>query len=319
MRTESNHLYNQSKYNNCLFSEPSHLYSYDNNLDENSFIKKESRTNNNSLSIMIQLNSSAETKSEKYSILPYDETERPHFCSISQNLQRNDYFIDILDYCVESVNPLSFYFNCNYHKHTLCRITFLPIIQPKTVKIFANISICAETNSVCSTDDYFDSVSCIISQNKDGPRIIKRVSSGYVRFTKENHIFFKNIISNQSVNECFLKSAPASAPLILNDRNDNAESYTAYSAPYLCDDDSFEVLVTLIPSTKAAKPEPINYAKSITNREQEIVSLVARGFTNRYIAHKLIISEGTVKKTLHNAYKKLGIGSRMELIKLLHS
>ena len=51
----------------------------------------------------------------------------------------------------------------------------------------------------------------------------------------------------------------------------------------------------------------------LTQREQEIVRLVARGLRNKSIADTLSISEGTVKIHLHNIYKKLPIDSRLAL------
>ncbi len=57
-------------------------------------------------------------------------------------------------------------------------------------------------------------------------------------------------------------------------------------------------------------------ASHLTAREREIIALVLDGFTYRYISRRLYISEGTVKKTVHNAYRKLGVSSRIELLKL---
>jgi DNA-binding NarL/FixJ family response regulator len=48
-------------------------------------------------------------------------------------------------------------------------------------------------------------------------------------------------------------------------------------------------------------------------REQEVVSLVACGLSNRGIAQKLQISEHTVKNYLFRVYEKLGISNRVEL------
>lgn len=53
----------------------------------------------------------------------------------------------------------------------------------------------------------------------------------------------------------------------------------------------------------------------LTRREKEIVAFASQGQKNDYIAKKLGISTGTVKKTLSNVYKKLSITSRVELIK----
>jgi len=51
----------------------------------------------------------------------------------------------------------------------------------------------------------------------------------------------------------------------------------------------------------------------LSEREKEIVQLVAQGFRNREIGEKLFISEQTVKNHLHNIFDKLGVSDRLEL------
>jgi DNA-binding NarL/FixJ family response regulator len=50
----------------------------------------------------------------------------------------------------------------------------------------------------------------------------------------------------------------------------------------------------------------------LSGREQEILLLAARGFSNRRISEALHISEATVKRHLANVYEKMGVGSRGE-------
>ena len=54
-------------------------------------------------------------------------------------------------------------------------------------------------------------------------------------------------------------------------------------------------------------------ASVLTNRELEIVRLVATGLRNKQIADQLSITEGTVKIHLHTIFEKLGVSSRVEL------
>jgi DNA-binding NarL/FixJ family response regulator len=53
---------------------------------------------------------------------------------------------------------------------------------------------------------------------------------------------------------------------------------------------------------------------SLTPRERDVVRLIASGLSNKSIAHRLGLREGTVKVHLHNIYQKLGISGRVELI-----
>jgi two-component system, NarL family, nitrate/nitrite response regulator NarL len=51
----------------------------------------------------------------------------------------------------------------------------------------------------------------------------------------------------------------------------------------------------------------------LSQREREIVALVAQGFKNKEMAEKMFISEQTVKNHLHNIFDKLGVSDRLEL------
>ena len=53
----------------------------------------------------------------------------------------------------------------------------------------------------------------------------------------------------------------------------------------------------------------------LSNRELEILLLIARAMSNSQIASRLHISEGTVKRHLTNIYAKLGVSSRADATK----
>lgn len=57
-----------------------------------------------------------------------------------------------------------------------------------------------------------------------------------------------------------------------------------------------------------------DFAGDMTEREKEICSLMAEGLTNRQIAERLYISEGTVKNYISSIYDKTGIHDRVKLI-----
>ena len=51
----------------------------------------------------------------------------------------------------------------------------------------------------------------------------------------------------------------------------------------------------------------------LSDREREVVALVAQGFKNQEIAECIFISEQTVKNHMHNIFNKLGVSDRLEL------
>ena len=55
-------------------------------------------------------------------------------------------------------------------------------------------------------------------------------------------------------------------------------------------------------------------APKLTDREMQVLKLVARGMNNRDIAKQLFISENTVKNHVRNILEKLQIHSRMEAV-----
>lgn len=56
---------------------------------------------------------------------------------------------------------------------------------------------------------------------------------------------------------------------------------------------------------------------SLSPREREIIEFLGRGHTSAFIAKSLIISESTVYTHTRNIYRKIGIGSKEELIQAL--
>ena len=54
--------------------------------------------------------------------------------------------------------------------------------------------------------------------------------------------------------------------------------------------------------------------ESLTNREAEVLQLVADGLCNKVIAARLDIAVGTVKSHLKGVFEKLGVQSRTQAI-----
>ncbi len=57
-----------------------------------------------------------------------------------------------------------------------------------------------------------------------------------------------------------------------------------------------------------APPQPAD----LTDREVEVLRLIAKGATNREIAEQLVISEGTVKNHISNILSRLGLRDRTQ-------
>ena len=65
---------------------------------------------------------------------------------------------------------------------------------------------------------------------------------------------------------------------------------------------------------EALGKEKVEEAIPLTERELEVLRLMAKGWSNREIAKELFITEGTVKNHVANIYTKLGVHSRAEVV-----
>ena len=58
-------------------------------------------------------------------------------------------------------------------------------------------------------------------------------------------------------------------------------------------------------------------AGSLSPRETEILGYLGRGLGIVFVANTLVISESTVRTHVKSIYRKLGVSSREELLKLV--
>jgi len=66
-----------------------------------------------------------------------------------------------------------------------------------------------------------------------------------------------------------------------------------------------------MPAQSASLPTPAKLS-DLTEREREVLRLIARGATNREIAEELVISEGTVKNHISNILGRLNVRDRTQ-------
>lgn len=75
------------------------------------------------------------------------------------------------------------------------------------------------------------------------------------------------------------------------------------------------MLRSLLGEPKLVSPQPISAVESLTRRETEILKLIVEGYTNRQIGEHLNISIRTVEGHRANISDKLGLHSRLELVR----
>ena len=70
------------------------------------------------------------------------------------------------------------------------------------------------------------------------------------------------------------------------------------------------VACVLAAAGRRPAPSPPRLPGDLTEREVEVLRLVARGRTNREVAERLVISPKTVGRHVENVYRKIGVSSR---------
>ncbi|MBL8163758.1 MAG: response regulator transcription factor, partial [Anaerolineae bacterium] len=110
----------------------------------------------------------------------------------------------------------------------------------------------------------------------------------------------------------------ARALLSLEDYNSTLEAgrrWTPRQLGYVLLDELGALLASTAPASrqsKAALPD------ALSEREIEVLRLVAQGLSNSEIAERLVVTTGTVKKHLNNIYGKLGVERRTQALLRAH-
>jgi DNA-binding NarL/FixJ family response regulator len=77
-------------------------------------------------------------------------------------------------------------------------------------------------------------------------------------------------------------------------------------------------IVSVLPPPDPFADAPSAGRRPLSEREREIVTLVADGLTNARIGQQLCVTEQTVKFHLSNVYRKLGVSNRTEASRHVH-
>jgi LuxR family maltose regulon positive regulatory protein len=107
----------------------------------------------------------------------------------------------------------------------------------------------------------------------------------------------------------FLDEGPPMASLLYEALSKNIES--EYVERLLV---SFSDAKQEEPPSKLARTDQSGLIEPLSDREIEVLELVAKGLTNQVIADRLVLSLHTVKTHTRNIYGKLGVHNRTQAV-----
>lgn len=86
------------------------------------------------------------------------------------------------------------------------------------------------------------------------------------------------------------------------------------SGTFVCETELIRHILTRLAQWSSYSADTGN-GQALSERETEVLALVARGFANKEIAHELFLSEGTVKAHVSHIMTKLNMDRRTDLVR----
>jgi len=153
-------------------------------------------------------------------------------------------------------------------------------------------------------------------QSKNNPYIIG-CNNTFKKLLEDTTLCLETILSNETFQNSFKSKSKKTGKIVLHNKF-NEQQLFDISVDKVCEFNKCNYIIKLSPD-KIYREKFDKFFSILSPREKQIILLVTEGNTNRYISNKLSIAEGTVKKTIYTAFKKIGINSRIELLKLIYN
>lgn len=244
----------------------------------------------------------------------------------------------ILDECIRAGKPIRYFDmlcrECQEEKDSdvlekpmdLIYVVLLPVLHQNFKGVFILITVVENEENVkineksnnkkkLTQEELFGSCVIYNGLNKEH-QYITEMNSYFARHLYEKKLNIDTIFTSPLVERARHNMIAVSGSIVFKQKNGTEKKYSINVVPAIHDEKIEKLLVTLIPEQEIEYANHMMFSL-LTPREQEVISLVVNGYTNRCIAYELNITEGTVKKVIYNCYQKLGICSRIELVKLL--
>lgn len=226
--------------------------------------------------------------------------------------------------CIEKQMPVAFYdiYAAGVYEIFL-HITLVPLIHTRKTCVLLLAKTLAKDIFSFGELVYPQSVESLFNTQYFGVCILNCTNQQDIFVEHSNNcfaeIFLKNNFSLQdlittSFFQKSLKGGTAGGSVAVNNCGGHPVMHYANTIPAFKEGKVTKIMVMLLPDGSVSL-RCRNLLEQLTPRETQIVCLIIAGYTNRYIAATLSISEGTVKKIVYNVYRKLSVSSRVDLLK----
>lgn len=158
---------------------------------------------------------------------------------------------------------------------------------------------------------------CEISYQENQEPYILGCNHHFKNLMEEHNIKTSHIIHNSTFQNCVTTLSSTAGDLFFLTNSGDSKNFKI-NVSYL-PKMGIDIFIVVLSAEEQTLDHVNCVFEDLSKREKEVLTYVADGLTNRYIANKLNITEGTVKRTIHNGYKKLGISSRIELLKIIYT
>lgn len=225
---------------------------------------------------------------------------------------------ELMNLCLDQKKAISYFDSLPFEQSLWC-IALHPITHESEKRVFVILNNVMEDvqDFMCEEENPYSKTqfsNCVIRVCPTGMCYLAEMNKTFVQLMKRESFSVGDLMESKAIKECIEKRHFVLKQWRPKGGDKSIPGLLIFALPYTRDRTVEQIQVTLLPDIYL---EDICAMTRLTERERQVCRLVAESRTNKYVATVLNISEGTVKKTLHNVYQKLGIGSRTELIKLM--
>lgn len=218
---------------------------------------------------------------------------------------------------------------CPSKNNLIGLVTFLPLSQPE----YRSVLVCAkdiseEVSAKRTNQELLEEYQTLFNTSTSPTTVFRFSEDGIPSIERRNLAMERTQLLLNPLEKEQLFDLPIWKEMLVSKRtcetaytvvrNNRKYHYKFMLIPILRNGHLFKAIFAMVDST-ALVNEQLIHKTPLSKRELEILSYVIKGEKNSFIATTLGISDGTVKRTISNAYSKLGISSRVELLNYYHT